>query len=226
MKLWVSHLGDLFSLPFFDRSASIYALSCVVKLSRYSNRITMNNVWEPIDSACYAKDTSAPSEEKYDCTFVLVTPKKGNCIRTLLPRHPRELGERAVYGRQISTDKLTTIEESFSNEDDMKESEEEEHHSAKAPPSKRFHLNFRYNPLMNPFVDDEKRQTSQSASFPSISIMSLLTPDIDVPQTPRTPRECIERFDPSRMAPPCRPRHDELICFGKELPPSTLLPYL
>ena len=124
----------------------------------------MNNVWEPIDSACYVKDTSVQPEDQYDCTFVLVAPKKR--IGTLLPRHRRELGERPFHDH-LPTQKLSSIQESFSKEQQTKEPEK--HRSAKASPSKRFHLSMRYNPSTNPFVKKDERQRWQS-SFSSTQI--------------------------------------------------------
>lgn len=40
----------------------------------------MSDLWELIDSGFYAADTSGPPEEVYDCTLVLLKPKKQHVV--------------------------------------------------------------------------------------------------------------------------------------------------
>jgi len=177
----------------------------------------MNNVWDRIDSACYAKVEPEDPEDQYDCTFVLVAPKNAAANKAFLPRQTsRELGEgpaRILYQshQEPSSSQVT------------KESQEQASCWVKAPPSSGFHLRMRFNPYANPFTDDDARQTSDSSFPPPRSLISLTSPYAsDAPPTPCTPRACMDS-DP-KIPPPCRPRHD--LGLGENIPKITLLPDL
>jgi len=200
----------------------------VVDQKRHNyNTTTMTDFWKPIDSGCCANDTSVPTQDQDDCTFVLVPATRnavGN-IWTLRPRPSPELGEGPILKHRLPVKKVKPSKKyRLARQPLPAMAQVPEDSSIKVSSFKEVHLRMRFNASTNPFLKEEKESMRHSSPLSLASLLDRALTDDDFSLAPRTPEQCVTTAgtpDP----PPCHPVH-ESTSSHENPPPHTLLPNL
>lgn len=183
----------------------------------------MDGLWEPIDSGCYANDTTASSDD-----ILLVTPEKKQRFDASAFRPPRPfLRKSKEQHSHLARKKL----KSFHNGNVVLDgplvpmlSSQERSNSHSVPASAdMFHLRMRRSPATNPFTSDILREEFHS---PPISLLDLTESDSFQPLSPCwTPKVCRQSAHPS--LPSFRQsRVDYLRITRGDVPDNVLIPEL
>lgn len=177
----------------------------------------MNDVWESIDSGCFAVDSSTPPEEEFRCTVVIVTPTKQKA-RVTLNDQDHDQGDDTL---------MDCTPTGSINQSQLKgyESLTWHRHQARPPPVP---VAFRRHSQKNQPLGPKKapiRQLHRSSFLPPRSLLDLLSSDGDSPQSPRaTMSEVSTSDDTSKTS--CYPRQDASTRFSKNVPDHMLIPNL